>query len=268
MRRLLAIAAVVLGVLGVLICAAAIGLGWLVASKTANRVTSAAARADQGLAEADVSLARTEERLAAIRSDLAEVRGEAEKLIAENPELPRVRSAIEKLLDRLIPTIERAAALADSLRTVAAGLRAAADIRDLFGGGPTPPGRARTAADAIDGAAETLNIPRAKIDAVKSAQAVRLTREVVTLAREAAASSQQLAEGLAVARNEIADARVLTAEWRGRVVFWVYAAASVHSLAWLWVGLGQLCLIGWGRRRFSSQGPTHSDPGTARPVVS
>ena len=44
--------------------------------------------------------------------------------------------------------------------------------------------------------------------------------------------------------------------------------ATANTLVWLWIGLGQVCLIGWGRRRFSSQGPTHSDPGTARPVVS
>jgi hypothetical protein len=262
MRRLLGVAAVVLGVVGVLVCAAAIGLGWWAAVTTADRVTRAAARADQGLAGADASLARTEERLAAIRADLDEVRGEAEKLTTENPELPRVRAAIERLLDRLIPTIERAAALADSLRTVAAGFRAAADIRDLVGGETRPAGRARTAADAIDGAAETLNIPRARIDAVKSAAAVRLVRELVALAREAAAGSEQLAEGLADARREIAGARVRAAEWRGRVVFWVYAAAAAHTLVWLWVGLGQLCLVGWGRRRFARRvlkapGPGH-----------
>jgi hypothetical protein len=110
-------------------------------------------------------------------------------------------------------------------------------------------GRVRSAADKIDGAAEALNIPRARIDAVKSATAVRLTREFVALAQEAAAGSERLADGLAAARREITAARVWTSGWRDRLIGWAYAAAAVHTVFWLWGGLGQLCLIGWGRRQ-------------------
>jgi hypothetical protein len=251
MRRLLGVAAVVLGVVGVLVCGAAIALGWWAAVRTADRVTRVAARLDQDLSEAEAGLARTENRLSAIRSDLDEIRGTAEKLLAENPELPRVRAAIERLLDRLVTTTDRAAALADSLRTLAAGLRAAADIVDQLGG-DTEQGHARTAAEAIDRAAVALNIPRARIEAVKSAAAVQLTRELFTLVREAVAGSAQLAEGVAAARGEIAAARGRAAWLRERVVFWVYASASAHMLVWLWIGLGQLCLIGWGRQRIST----------------
>jgi hypothetical protein len=248
MRRLLGIGAVVLGGVGVLVCLAAIGLGWWFEAKTVDRVTRAADRADQGLAEVDAPLARTEQRLAAVRADLDDVRGDAEKLAVENPELPRVRAAIERLLDRLLPTIDRAAALADSLLTVAAGLRAAEDVVTQLGVEIVQPSRARLAAGAIDHAAGVLNIPQARIDAVKSATAVRLTRELVELAREAAAGSERLAAGLADARREIAAARERVGQWRDRVVFWVRLAAVVHTLVWLWIGLGQLCLIGWGRR--------------------
>lgn len=256
MRTLSGIIAVVLGVIGVLVSAAAVGLGWWVAVKTADRVTRVAASVDEGLSQADAGLARTEERLNAVRADLAEVRGAAEKVAADNPELPRVRVAIEQLLDRLMLTLDRAAALADSLRSVAAGLRAASDIVEQLGGEIEPPGRARTAADTIDRAADALNIPQARIDALKSTAAVRLTRELVTLAREAAAGSERLADGLAAARREIVVARERTAESRDRVVFWVYATAVVHTLMWLWIGLGQLCLIGWGRRRLSNPRPS------------
>lgn len=267
MRRLLGIGAGVLGGVGALVCAAAVGLGWWAAAKIADGVTRAAARADHGLAEADAALARTEERLAAIRADIDEVRGEAEQLAAENPELPRVRAAIERLLDRLKLTVDRAGALADSLRAVAAGLRATADIRDLVVRETRSPDRARAAADAIDRGAEVLNIPRARTDKLKSAAAVRLVRELVALTREAVAGSERLAGGLADARRELADARDWTAESRARVIFWVYAAAAAHTLAWLWGGLGQLCLIGWGQRQISGRRPTVADPGAVRPVV-
>ena len=71
------------------------------------------------------------------------------------------------------------------------------------------------------------------------------------LAREAIAGSELLAEGLAAARQEITVVRAKMFEWREAVVFWMYIAATANTLVWLWGGLGQLCLIGWGRRRFA-----------------
>lgn len=98
----------------------------------------------------------------------------------------------------------------------------------------------------------------ARAEAVKSAAAEQLTRELVTLAREAAAGSERLAEGLAAARQGMAAARGRTAAWRDGVVLWVYVAATANTLVWLWGGLGQLCLIGWGRRRISNRVPATS----------
>lgn len=261
MRNTFAIGAVVLGAVGVAVSVAAAGLGWWAAATAADRVNLTAARLDDGLAEADARLGRVEGRLAAVRADLAEVRAEADKLAAENPELPRVRAAIERLLDRLLAAIDRAAALADSLRAVAAGLRAAEDVVTQLGVEVGPSSRARAAADAIDRAADALNIPRERVEAIKSAAAVRLTREVVEMAREAAAGSERLAEGLADARRASTEARERVAAGRGRVVFWVWVGAVVHTLAWLWVGLGQVCLIGWGRRRLAGRaGPATASP--------
>lgn len=266
MKRFLGVGAGVLGVLGTLVCAAAIGLGWWTAVRTADRVTVVAARLDHGLTEADARLERVEGRLAAVRADLAAARAEAEKLTAENPELPRVRAAVDRLLDRLLPAIDRAAALADSLRAVAAGLRAAEDVVTQLGVDVEQPGRAQAAADAIDRAAEVLNVPQARIEAMKSAAAVRLTREVTELAVTAAAGSERLAEGLAASRREVADARVRVGEMRGDLVRWTYVGASAHTLLWLSAGLGQVCLIGWGWRRLARIGLTHTDPEPTRPT--
>ena len=106
---------------------------------------------------------------------------------------------------------------------------------------------ARKAVQALDGL-------RARIVASKSANAVRLARELGELAREAIAGSELLAEGLAAARQEITVVRAKMFEWRDAVVFWMYIAATTNTLVWLWGGLGQLCLIGWGRRRFAGSG--------------
>ena len=82
----------------------------------------------------------------------------------------------------------------------------------------------------------------------------------------AVAGSEQLAEGLADARREVAVARERVGDRRTTVVFWVRVAAVAHTLVWLWIGLGQLCLIGWGRRRFSRRTPLTGDPGNVRPA--
>ena len=199
-------------------------------------------------------MARLESRLNAVRTDLDAVRPAAE---STDLDLPGVRAQIERLFDRLVPAFDRVDALADALRSEAAVLRAAADLVDYFNDDPEATILARNAADKIDRAAESLKGLRARVEASKSAKAVQLTRELVALARETAAASDQLAEGLADARQAIAVVRGRTAEWRDEIVSWIYVAATANTLVWLWGCLGQLCLIGWGRRRFER--PATSD---------
>ncbi len=253
MRKLLGIGAVLFGIVGVLLCATAVGIGWWAALRTTALVDRVAVRLDHGLSEVDLQLARVEARLDAVRTDLSAARAAAEAIAAENPNLPRVRAEIERLLDRLVPTLDRADALADSLRSQAVLLRTAADLVDYFKEDPDATVRVRNAAGKIDRAAESLNGLRVRVEASKTLKAVQLTRELVTLAREAAAGSERLAEGLADTRQEIVVIRRRTAEFRDEVVFWIYMAATANTLIWLWGGLGQLCLIGWGRRRFDAR---------------
>src|SRR5206468_4174017 len=70
MRKPLGICAVVLGAVGVLLCAAALGVGWWAAARTADRIGGVTARLDRGLSEADVRLGRVEARVNTVRSDL------------------------------------------------------------------------------------------------------------------------------------------------------------------------------------------------------
>lgn len=255
MRNLFGIGALVLGVLGAILCAIAIGLGWRFAVKSVDRVNRVAARLDQGLAQSDVRLARVESRLNAVRSDVDDTRKKAEAIADENPELPRVKAEIEQLLGRLVPALDRVDATADSLRSVAENFRTASDLVDFFATDPDATVRFRSAADSIDRSADELDGIRIRVDELKSAKAVRLTRGLVTLAREAAASSERLAAGLATARQGLAVARDQSEETRGDVVFWVYVSAAAHTLFWFWCGLGQLCLISWGRRHTRTRDP-------------
>src|SRR4051794_14997177 len=108
MRKPLGVGAVVLGAVGVLLCGAAVGIGWWAAARTVDRVGRVAARLDQGLTGADARLGRIESRVNAVRSDLDNVRVAAEAIAAEDPDLPRVRAKMEQLLDRLLPALDRA----------------------------------------------------------------------------------------------------------------------------------------------------------------
>jgi hypothetical protein len=229
----------------------AIALGWWAAMRTIDRATVVAARLDRSLVEVDARLARVEPRLARVRAEFTETRGEAESLPDKNPDVPEVRAAIDKLVARMLPTIERATELADTLRAVAVGLRATVDIAAELGAEIEEPSRARAVADAIDRAADMLDIPQERITAVRSAAALKLKRELVELTITAAAGSERLAEGLANARQVVAAAREQIALGRLQVVVWVRVAAVVHTLVWVWIGLGQLALIAWGRRRLA-----------------
>lgn len=253
MRKPMGFAAVVAGSVGVLLCVAAVVLGWRVAFAAVDRVDRVAERIDEGLAETDLRLSHVESRVTTARAEVREVLARAEVHLAEDPELPRVRAELEKLLDRLLPALERLDATADSLRTLAAGLRAAAGIVEQLHDRPEATVRIRTAADAIDRAAAALELPRTKLDAAKSSTAAQLSRGLVKLARDAVAGSDLLAEGLATARSEVAVARTKSAELRREVVARIYAAAVANSGFWLWGGVGQLCLIGWGRKRFAAE---------------
>jgi methyl-accepting chemotaxis protein len=251
MRTLAGIGAVVLGAIGLLLCATAIGLAWWAAVTATARIDRAAARLERGLSEVQERLDRVESRLKAANLELKRIRLVAETTAAENPELPRVRAHIERLLDRLMLTFDRADTLAESLRIGAAGLRTTADMVEHVQDRSSTTVRAHVAADKIDDAAKSLNGLRARMEALKSVKAAQLTQQMATLAREALSSSERLAEGLAGARDEIEAVRRLTAEWRNRIVFWIYVTTTAFTLVWLWCALGQLCLIGWGRRRFA-----------------
>lgn len=256
MRTLLGVGAIALGLVGVLLCAVAIVLGWRVAVKTVDRVNHVATRLEQGLSAVDARLVRVESRLSAVRSDFDDVREKAAAIAEENPELPRVKAEIERLIGRLIPAFERVEATADSLHSVAESFRTASDVVDFVAHDLDATSRFRSVADTLDRSAGELDGIRKRLDELKSAKAVRLTRGLVLVARETAAGSERLAEGITSARQGIAVARGRTAEWRAEVVFWVYIAAVVNTFLWLWGGLGQLCQIGWGRRRMINSGPT------------
>jgi hypothetical protein len=251
MQRSLSIGAIVLGIIGVLLCGVAIGVGWWVAAASVGRLTRIADRLDHGLSEADSGLARVEERMNAVRLGLDEIQAEAARTVAENPELPRVQAAIEQLFGQLNQALDRADAIADSLKSVTAGLQTTADILDQLSVGPKLPNRIRDAAGTIDNAADKLHGLQTQIEDRKLVKTAQIADEFVERVRGAIANSKRLAEGLVAIRGDIPDIRERIVEWRERVVFWHHVAVAIHTIVCCWAALGQLCLAGCGRRRLA-----------------
>lgn len=248
MRRLSRWGAMILGVVGTVLCAAAIGLGFWGAAWAFRTIDLVVAARNRGLTEAERRLTAVETRLAALRADIAAAREAAEKIVADDADLPRAQAVIEKLLERLTPALERTDAAAELLGSAADGLRMTTNIAAMFGDDPQATARRLEAADRIAWAAAELRGLRAKLEAILKNRAVQAAQELVALAGRAVAGSERLAEGLEIVRRELAAARDRDGFVQARLVGWVRLAALVNSLVWLWVGAGQVCLVGWGRR--------------------
>ena len=87
--------AVVLGVVGVLLSATVIGIGWWAGVKTTARLDRATTRVDQGMSKIDVRLAGVESRVNSLRTDLNAVQASVKTITDDNTDLPQVRSEIE-----------------------------------------------------------------------------------------------------------------------------------------------------------------------------
>jgi hypothetical protein len=248
MTQTLRSVAFVLGFVGVLLCLAAIAVGWYAAVNSANRIERAADRLDRGLWAVDAPLARVELKVTAVHAQLDGVRTAAVAIAAENPALPRVKEAIDQLVARLVSGVEQAETLADSLRSQAAGIRAAAEFVEHFHVDEKVTRPLHAAADKIDQAANALDGLRGQIEELKVAKAIDLTNKVLGIAAKALAGTDALASGVSSAREGLLHTREQTVEVQEKAGFWIYLAAAANTIIWLWGSLGQLSLIGWGRR--------------------
>jgi hypothetical protein len=201
MTQTLRSVAFVLGFVGVLLCLAAIAVGWYAAVNSANRIERAADRLDRGLWAVDAPLARVELKVTAVHAQLDGVRTAAVAIAAENPALPRVKEAIDQLVARLVSGVEQAETLADSLRSQAAGIRAAAEFVEHFHVDEKVTRPLHAAADKIDQAANALDGLRGQIEELKVAKAIDLTNKVLGIAAKALAGTDALASGVSSARE-------------------------------------------------------------------
>ena len=103
MRTLAGIGAVVLGAIGLLLCATAIGLAWWAAVTATARIDRAAARLERGLSEVQERLDRVDSRLKAANLELKRIRLVAETTADEVSLLPTSEIAALGFSSRSFP---------------------------------------------------------------------------------------------------------------------------------------------------------------------
>ena len=81
-------------------------------------------------------------------------------------------------------------------------------------------------------------------------------KQVVDLAAWAQPPLNQVAQGLSELRQQPEELRENVRDAERAVRVWTVTGAVVLTIILIWFGLGQVCLIGWGRRQFTPRTDT------------
>jgi hypothetical protein len=246
-RTIVGFLAILLGAVCFLATLALIGGAWWGARQAASHAGEVTAKADESLAELEGSVGRLREQFESYAASAATVaRG------ASNATMTKAEA--ERLRNTLVPLLERADALRDALPAVAKLIDAAADAAEQTGsksrsaGLRSAAGNVREAAAAID----TLGNQSATIrrgeppTTLQLADAARRVQAPLELLAKGLADVERQAEGW---RADLPKARQAVDDWK------TSGPAILTGVLLVWAGLGQLCLIGWGRRRLARTPP-------------
>jgi transcriptional regulator with XRE-family HTH domain len=256
MRITIGYLAILLGGAGVILGAAGV-LVWPVASAVDERTEKAAAQADEGLTRVKQVLARVEGKVTATTTAVEKVRASAARVADRTGKADRgVAAKVDQLLTALGPLLERADGLAESLWSVAALLESAAGLTERFGKDKARAERLRAIARTIGDGASTLDTTRGQIAALQRGEAAPTARAIADLAGRVRAPLEQFASRLAEVRQETEGVQEEVARLRREVAFWTVAGPVLLDVLLIWFALGQLCLIGWGRRQVAARPST------------
>lgn len=247
--------ALILGTLGLLACLAAVGAGWWASTQVTEQMDRLAPSLEKGLANAQRGLERAEGKIGLLQGKLDEAQKAAQRLRDTNPNLTLPVEQTDPILEQLRPALDRADAIADTLRSLAEVLRSGEEFLQTFSRPPEELERLRRAARTLEQTAEELSQLLSRIESLKANKGAFLTRELVAITQQANTATQRLVEALAATRELAQELSQRVTNTHTQVRGWIAVAVPVNTLLWLWLGLGQVCLIAWGLRRGT---PAHS----------
>lgn len=261
MRILVGLLAMLLGLVGVLACAAGCGGAWWGSFELARQVDQFTTRADEGLGTADDALTRMSAKVDATSAAVEKVRSAAD-LVASGRTAdtdPAAKARVARLFDELSPYLERTDALADSLKSLGTVLDNVARVTARIDDGEKS-ARLRSAADKLGTAAATLGSVGERAATIRQGGAVPRAQELVRLADDAKTVLDRLGGGMSDVHRATQEIRKELPEVRRAADTWKFIVPAVLTVVLIWVALGQLCLIGWGRRRLRKPEPPATAP--------
>jgi methyl-accepting chemotaxis protein len=250
MRILVGLLAMLLGLVGVIACVAGCGGAWWGSFELARQVDQFTARADESLGTADDALTRMSAKVEATSAAVEKVRSAADVIASGRTADadPAAKARVARLFDELSPYLERTDALADSLRSLGTVLENVASVTSRIDDGAKS-ARLRSAADKLGTAAATLGSVGERAASIRQGGAAPRAQELVRLADDAGAVLDRLGGGMSDVRRTTEEIRKQLPEVRRAAGTWKFIVPAALTVVLIWVGLGQLCLIGWGRRR-------------------
>lgn len=251
MRTIAALLAMPLGALGFGLSLAVTVAVWWAAFDINRRVDRVAGRVDQGFARTDDALERLHEKLRATRTATALIRRSSAALLEAKLDTPALRARVDSLSQELTPLLERAETLADSLRTLATLFRTGADVLGEFGASETRSDRMREAANRIESASEILADVQGQAAKLRETAVNPRAQALIKLIDDTGPGLDRLTEGLDTVRSQVDETRNEIATSAQMLRHRIFQAAGVSTVLIVWIGLGQLCLVGWGRRNLS-----------------
>ncbi len=254
MKTISGLLAILLGVVGFIACLVGGAGVWWAAFEVAEKANTFTKQAEESLGLVNDAFSRIDGKVDLAKTSVERVRMTAAFIAAgKSEDDPKIQMQVTRLLDTLTPHLDRAEALADPLQSLATILRRFAGTLARLDDGDRQAAQFRSIADALDFTLTSLGTVRSRYEAIREGEGVPRAAELVAIAEQAQAPIDRMQKGLSELQGSISEVREELPEVREAVRVWKIAGPIVVNVLLFWIALGQLCLIGWGRRRIASQ---------------
>jgi uncharacterized protein YoxC len=270
MKRVLGLLALVLGGAGFLVCLAGLIALWVVRAPTLRRSGEALASAEESLKVVDEKAQRAAEVLAKIREVVdpvtSKIRDLAARVQQPHPEDDKDLKRIEKELAQRFTKMESLVKISE---TAVGMMNKTARLTRSFSFGAASDGaRESPREDLPDSSKVLLRLSgalkklRGTLAEIRANPQVRkdAAKEVAGLAREVNQELNLLDSQVQRARQLATDFAAEVAELQTAFPVWMNWATAIGSVFLVWMGLGQLALLGLGWTWIRKEG------GLSRPV--
>jgi chromosome segregation ATPase len=260
MKRFFGLLALLLGLVGLLACVAAVGFAWWASNRYLGQAAETAGRVEKLLTTADKQANRLQDDVSDTRTRIEELRAAARTVAARGDESdPADRARVETLIANLSSKIERGEDLAETLRSAALILRNGTALAAALSKDEEKAERLRSAEKILGETVKKLSEVRDKLARARRGDDLRGTAgDVAVLADDALPALSRVEEGISEVEGFLSRAGKEVAEVREALTFWKTAGPILATLILAWVALGQASLLarGWSMLRGTGSNAT------------